>query len=225
MKSPGVYRIFNKATKRSYVGSSSKDWANRRNGHLCLLRNGKHPSKAMQKDWNKYGPESFVFFLVAECGPEGVLALEEAACKEFGCFDKDRGYNNKPISGPRFRGGRPCGGKIRFSRMVSHAKAKKISELLDLDDETFISLELGSSSGVVYRHNGSIKVSGLSEPDAGIFGTKDMVDKVNAELKEIVKAHESDHSLASKSAIEEFRLRKRVAELEAKIKEYEQMYG
>ncbi len=148
MKSPGVYRIFNKINKRSYIGSSSVDWRGRRNNHVCLLRKGVHSSSKLQEDWIKHGPEAFEFFNICECPPDKVLDLEEAACKTYNAFDDNLGYNTAKISGPRFRGGRPAGErKIRFSRLISLKNAKKISELFKIPEGELIQIEHGYSSG------------------------------------------------------------------------------
>jgi len=127
MKSPGVYRIFCKATKRNYVGSSSKDWRNRRNGHIFLLKHGKHPSKKMQEDWNKHGPDQFSFILVCECPSDRAIELERAASVEFKAFCPEMGYNTMPISDNRFNAGRRGSGLVRFSAMVRPETAERLA--------------------------------------------------------------------------------------------------
>lgn len=146
-KTAGVYRIFNKATGRNYVGSSSTDWRNRRNGHRFLLKNGRHPSTKMQEDWDKYGAESFKFLCVCECEGPGVLDMEEIAAKEFKAFDKELGYNTKPINGTRFRGGRPGNSipRVRFSKMVTAEQASQICAMLEVPEDRLVFLHHGDT--------------------------------------------------------------------------------
>ena len=62
-KIPGICIIKNRMTKRKYVGHSinvGMRWYT----HLDSLEYGKHVSKKMQEDYDEYGPESFVFYIV-----------------------------------------------------------------------------------------------------------------------------------------------------------------
>lgn len=59
----GIYQILCKKSGRIYVGSSkcvNSRWA----GHKELLRAGKHHSRHLQRAWNKYGIENFVFSIL-----------------------------------------------------------------------------------------------------------------------------------------------------------------
>lgn len=58
----GVYVIQNIRTARVYVGSS-KDLRLRWAAHLSTLRRG-DAIKALQRDWDAHGPESFTFNVV-----------------------------------------------------------------------------------------------------------------------------------------------------------------
>ncbi|BAU27807.1 group I intron endonuclease [Aneurinibacillus soli] len=57
-----VYKIINKWTGKFYVGRTN-DITNRLNRHKVLLRKGLHHSIHLQRSWDKYGEESFVFVL------------------------------------------------------------------------------------------------------------------------------------------------------------------
>ena len=59
-KQSGIYTITNTKNRKAYVGSSC-DYKKRKEGHINSLRNNKHSNKHLQRAWNKYGEENFVF--------------------------------------------------------------------------------------------------------------------------------------------------------------------
>jgi hypothetical protein len=55
-----IYKIVNLETGDIYIGSAvygKKRWYT----HKCLLKKGKHHSIILQREWNKYGENNFVF--------------------------------------------------------------------------------------------------------------------------------------------------------------------
>src|SRR5215467_14280564 len=56
----GVYRVRNTVNGRSLVGASA-DLPAMLNRHRAQLRLGVHFNRALQKDWNEFGPEAFEF--------------------------------------------------------------------------------------------------------------------------------------------------------------------
>ncbi len=87
-----IYAIKHKVTKRIYIGSTSRGIEERYVNHLYLLRNGKHSSKLMQEDYDKYGEQYDVYRL-------GVIANATEKTKEYeamiehNTFDERYGYN------------------------------------------------------------------------------------------------------------------------------------
>lgn len=61
--SPGVYKVQNNVNSTIYIGSSIKV-SNRIKQHLRDLRSNRHPNDKFQKNWNKYGEESFEFSIL-----------------------------------------------------------------------------------------------------------------------------------------------------------------
>ena len=57
---PGIYRIVNTLTNRTYFGSSTRV-IERLKKHRWLLEKNKHFSPRMQRTWNKYGSKVFTF--------------------------------------------------------------------------------------------------------------------------------------------------------------------
>ncbi len=60
----GIYMIQNIVNNKKYVGSTTVSFAYRWGAHSNQLRKNKHHSFALQKDWNKYGAESFRFSIL-----------------------------------------------------------------------------------------------------------------------------------------------------------------
>ena len=56
---------------------SSKNIEKRWRTHLNNLKNGKHHNVHLQRSWDKYGEDNFVFELVEECGETILLELEQ----------------------------------------------------------------------------------------------------------------------------------------------------
>jgi group I intron endonuclease len=72
----GIYRIKNLKNKKCYYGSS-KNIEKRWRTHLNNLKNGKHHNDHLQRSWDKYGEDNFVFELVEECNETILLELEQ----------------------------------------------------------------------------------------------------------------------------------------------------
>lgn len=62
----GIYKIENKANGKVYIGQSI-DIDNRWKNHRCELRRNAHYNDHLQRAWNKYGEDSFVFSIIEEC--------------------------------------------------------------------------------------------------------------------------------------------------------------
>lgn len=72
----GVYRIRNIINDRQYIGSSVS--VNRRwSDHKRSLRKGKHHSVLLQRSFDKYGEEAFIFEMITSCNEDGLLKFEQ----------------------------------------------------------------------------------------------------------------------------------------------------
>lgn len=72
----GIYRIKNLKNNKCYYGSS-KNIEKRWKTHLNGLKNGNHHNIHLQRSWNKYGEDNFVFEVVEECNETLLLDLEQ----------------------------------------------------------------------------------------------------------------------------------------------------
>lgn len=74
----GVYRIRNIINNHCYIGSSAgKGFHNRFNLHVASLENNNHHSIYLQRAWNKYGKDCFVFEVLLYCDPDRALEYEQ----------------------------------------------------------------------------------------------------------------------------------------------------
>jgi|TARA_S200002703_G_scaffold3988_1_gene5415 group I intron endonuclease len=101
-KKTGVYLITNKVNSKVYVGSSI-DVRQRSWGHKEKLNNGKHHSSHLQRAWDKYGKESFVFEFLEETPPirEKILEREQHYLDLYESYDREKGYNINPKASSR----------------------------------------------------------------------------------------------------------------------------
>ena len=64
----GIFRVRNTVSGRSLVGSSA-DLAGVLNRVRFQLKNGSHPDKELQADWNALGADAFAFEVLDLLGP------------------------------------------------------------------------------------------------------------------------------------------------------------
>jgi group I intron endonuclease len=72
----GIYKIKNLVNDKCYYGSS-KNIEKRWRTHKNHLKNGKHHNIHLQRSWDKYGDDNFVFEVVEECDENILLELEQ----------------------------------------------------------------------------------------------------------------------------------------------------
>jgi len=65
VKPAGVFIVKNKANGKVLLGSSL-NLEGPLNKHKFTLKIGSHLNKALQKDWDEYGPDNFVFEILEE---------------------------------------------------------------------------------------------------------------------------------------------------------------
>lgn len=70
-----IYAITSPSEKR-YIGSA-KNFPTRRRVHLWALRKGCHHSAPLQRAWNKYGGDGFVFSVMLVCEEKDLFFYEQ----------------------------------------------------------------------------------------------------------------------------------------------------
>lgn len=97
----GVYSIYCHITDFIYFGSAASEGgiAKRLNRHIRELGLGIHKNPVLQRDWNRYGIDSFTFSVVEKCEPSECLRVEQFWIDSRGVGDKNRSYNVSPTAG------------------------------------------------------------------------------------------------------------------------------
>lgn len=73
----GVYLIHCQTTKKNYVGSAAFSLKQRWSRHINDLNKNKHCNRFLQRSWNKYGQNAFLFIVLEECEVNGCIKLEQ----------------------------------------------------------------------------------------------------------------------------------------------------
>jgi group I intron endonuclease len=73
----GIYKIECIVSGRIYVGSTCVDFKKRWKKHKQRLRNNYHENDYLQKAWNKYGEDNFVFSIIEEQYDDAEIKLRE----------------------------------------------------------------------------------------------------------------------------------------------------
>ncbi|MBK7094335.1 MAG: GIY-YIG nuclease family protein [Saprospiraceae bacterium] len=98
----GVYQIRNISNNKIFIGSST-NLAAIWNRQKFQLNYGSHPNSILQKEWNEYGQENFVFEVISEIKQDDdkpmnyqkeIKSLEAMFIEELKPFD-DQGFNEK----------------------------------------------------------------------------------------------------------------------------------
>lgn len=86
-----MYAIECTSTGKFYIGSTTQKGNKRYNEHKCKLRKNKHSNSYLQNAWNKYGEESFQYYIIEKsCN---VVASEQFYLDITKCYEKSIGYN------------------------------------------------------------------------------------------------------------------------------------
>ena len=100
-KISGIYKIVNKVNGKYYVGSSTNisDTSHGRwKRHKYLLNKNSHFNIHLQRAWNKYGKNNFIFSFIEETLSKYTLKLEQKYL-DIAKNEQDKCYNQNFISG------------------------------------------------------------------------------------------------------------------------------
>ena len=90
----GIYMIKCITNDKTYIGSSN-DVMRRIKTHKRELKNGSHNNLLLQKEYNKYGADNFVFKIIDQNIPEEMLlAYEKCYMFIYDSMVKYKGYNH-----------------------------------------------------------------------------------------------------------------------------------
>lgn len=89
----GIYYIKNLINNKVYIGSAT-DFNIRSNRHKQDLNKNIHHSIHLQRAWNKYGPENFIFEIIDTVNSkEELIPIEQAYLDFFNSNNRKYGYN------------------------------------------------------------------------------------------------------------------------------------
>lgn len=94
-----MYCIQNLINGKRYVGSAAKSFYIRWVNHRNRLIANTHHNVRLQRAWNKYGRDAFVFSILETCEPRFCVAIEQTFIDCFRSCDSRYGYNLAPIAG------------------------------------------------------------------------------------------------------------------------------
>lgn len=88
----GIYCIENSINSKKYIGKSS-NIKSRLFHHISELRGKRSMSNLLQKDWNKYGEETFRYYIIEICDTKNLDEKEEYWIKYYDSNRRKFGYN------------------------------------------------------------------------------------------------------------------------------------
>ena len=88
----GIYCIENIQTNKKYIGQSV-DINDRWRRHISKLNHNSHYNDYFQKAWNKYGKESFEFYVLEYCSVKDLDEREIYYIELYQTTNRDLGYN------------------------------------------------------------------------------------------------------------------------------------
>ena len=88
----GIYKITNTKNNKTYIGSST-NVTNREYKHFWMLKKGIHDSEYLQKSFNKYGRDIFIFEIVEHCSYNTLIEKENYYISSYESNNLTKGYN------------------------------------------------------------------------------------------------------------------------------------
>lgn len=131
MKS-GVYAIQCLVNGKSYVGST-KNLIGRKAEHFRLFRKNGHPNIYLQRAWNKYGKDAFIFVILECCPQKRLLKCEQKFMDKMNVYKC--GFNLRPKAASNFgwkqsKEQRENNSRVHKGQKVSKEVGRRISDAL-----------------------------------------------------------------------------------------------
>lgn len=185
-KQSGVYKITNTCNGNFYIGSSI-DLGMRFYSHKLTLRNGNHCNSYLQRAWNKYGENSFVFVTLLLCDKEKLAYYEQR------CLDVLKPGYNISVCVEAFSRGLKQSDETREKHRISSAGRKHSEET---------KAKIGAQSkGRIPSADARAKMSASRTGEKNYMYGKTISDEVRERLRKAnTGRHPSDETRAKMSA-------------------------
>jgi group I intron endonuclease len=170
----GVYKIENALNNKMYIGQSI-DVHSRWGYHIRALNNGTHYNDHLQRAWNKYGQDNFVFSVIERCSELDLDNKEMYYISKFDTTNCECGYNltfggegGVPTDEVRAKKSRALSGENNpmFGRIGElnpvYGTKKTAEQIQNMIDSRWTDEK---------RHENSCRVSGRNNPMFGKFGS------------------------------------------------------
>ena len=128
----GIYAIINKINGKVYIGSTTKSFKSRWNGHKKELLYKKHINSHLQKAFDKYKASNFKFKIIQIIEKEDldyIYEIETALIRYYDSANPNKGYNICKIGGSR-RGVPMPKEWVENQKLLSLDDCFKIKELI-----------------------------------------------------------------------------------------------
>jgi len=160
----GVYIIKNIITNKIYVGSSY-NYSKRISQHKLELNKNKHHNAYLQRAWNKYGKNAFIFDYIEKCDEELLIEREQYWMDFYKSYLSEHGYNINPTAGSCLGCKRSDETKKRISsskkgHIVSDETKHKISKTMKIKQN-------GVSNSFFGKHHTDVTKKKISESNKG----------------------------------------------------------
>jgi group I intron endonuclease len=169
----GIYCIENTVTNKKYIGQS-KNIYDRWRRHKGELNHGNHDNDYLQKAWNKYGEDSFSFYILDTCEINELDQREIYYIELYNTLDRDCGYNLK--SGGQFiKNTLSKESRKKLSNSIKesycHSNLKEVRRIDALNQWTNPEIKekiIGKNNGMYGRHHTEESKKKMSEHSKGI---------------------------------------------------------
>ena len=216
MKS-GIYEIRHLETGKVYFGSSIHT-VNRIRGHIKDLEIGKHHSKYLQRAFNKYGLNAFIFQVIEYCPKEQLLIREQYWMDYYQSYKSENGYNISPTAGNclgvkhteetrlKLKGRTPWNKGKKFGKQSAELVEKRVALLRGRKRSIDTCMKISNGrKGIIFSDDTKLKMSlshlGVPMPEekrqkisATLTGRKKSIDHVQKVIAATIGRKRSEES-------------------------------
>jgi group I intron endonuclease len=147
VKETVIYQIRNIINGKVYIGSTV-DYVSRQKRHIRRLNRGNHHSIILQRSWNKYGSDNFIFEVLEIIDTkEIILEREQHYLDLYESYNPKNGFNICKVAGTSIGFRHTKETKIKMSK--SHTGVKKgpcLDETKKKISETKLNLDLSEAT-------------------------------------------------------------------------------